>query len=85
MEVSYQWSNKIFWPLDYIAWQPIDFVSANKSAVTLTEWFQEFNSLACSSKFITTGKSEVPKWYTKDLKQLKAEFQANSVPGPVQN
>jgi len=58
---------------------------ANSAALALTEWFQEMNSLAVSTKSLTTGRSEVPKWFTQDLQLLKEEFQNNKTPGFIRN
>ena len=43
------------------------------------------NELACTHKYVVTGKSDVPRWFSNDLQRLKDEFQSHKVPGPIRN
>ena len=60
-------------------------MNANEPATKLTEWFQAMNDLACFLKYIVTGKSDVPRWFSMDLQRLKEEFQSHKFPGPSRN
>ena len=55
-------------------------------AQKLTEWFQFYNSLASSSRVICPDQSDVPKWYTSNLKHMKNQLlQEKSVGSPNYN
>ena len=43
-------------------------------AKELTSWFQYFNALATTSRTVKVNNSDVPKWYTSDLKHMKEQY-----------